>query len=214
MSSAMFSELLDLACGAFLLTAAATLWRHNLVAIVRLTAAQAVALAVAAVLIGIHDGNGGMFGVAAAIGVLNGVLLPATLRRVVREQPSPAGLPLVNVAASMVAAVLLTLLSYAVSRPVIGSAPTETAAVIPLALAVVFVGFFAVITRRPAIAQTVGFLSMVNGVMATALLTTGSAAIVTMTVSLDLLLWVWVRTMDERAEFDGADPDTLRQLRD
>lgn len=214
MSSTMFTETLDLVCGAFLLTAAATLWRHNLVAIMRLAAAQAVVLVAAAVLVGLHDGNAAMFGVAAGILVLNGVLLPAGLGRALRDQSSGAALSLVNVAASMVAAVLLTLLAYAVSRPVIGLAPAETAAVIPLALAVVFVGFFAVITRSPAIAQTVGFLLIVNGVMATALLTTGSAAIVTVMVSLDLLLWIWLRTMGDRAEFDGAELDTLRQLRD
>jgi len=213
MNSPMFNELLDLACGALLLTAAATLWRHNLVAIVRLTAAQAIALAAVAVLVATPDMNGALYGLAAVIVAINAILLPAALRRRVLVRSAVS--PLFNVAASMLVVVLLTLLSYAVSRPMIRTAPAETATVIPLALAVVFIGFFAVITRRPAISQTLGFLALVHGTVATALLVTASAGIATMTLSLDLLVWVWLRTIDRRAEFDGdADPDTLRQLHD
>ena len=72
MNSPMFNELLDLACGALLLTAAATLWRHNLVAIVRLTAAQAIALAAVAVLVATPDMNGALYGLAAVIVAING----------------------------------------------------------------------------------------------------------------------------------------------
>ncbi len=213
MSSTVFTQALDLACGAFLLTAVATLWRHNLVAIVQLAATQAVVLAAVTAFIGLRTGDVGMYATAAGVLLLNGALIPAALGRVLRRQPSQSTPPLVNVAASMVAAVLLTLLAYAVSRPVIGLAPPETASAIPLGLAVVFLGFFTLVTRRPAIAQTVGFVLLVNGVTATALLTTGSAVIVAMTVSLNVLLFVWMLTIDERAKFDGADPDDLRQLR-
>ncbi|MFZ2176642.1 MAG: hypothetical protein WAW17_21890 [Rhodococcus sp. (in: high G+C Gram-positive bacteria)] len=224
MSMILFTETLDLACGAFLLTAIATLWLRDLAAIVRLATAQAVVLSVISVLVGVQTENAGLFAIALVIFLLNGVLTPAGLGRLLRGQSSvtalPLGqssvtaLPLVNVPASMVAAVVLTLLAYAVSRPVVGLVPAETTRVIPLALAVVFVGFFAVITRRPALAQAVGVLLLCNGVMATALLSTGSAAVVTMTVTLDLLLWIVLLTIGDRTEFDGAEPDTLRQLRD
>jgi len=56
--------------------------------------------------------------------------------------------PLVNVAASLMVAALLTLLAYAVSRPLVALAPTPRPAH-PDRVAIVLIGFFVLVTKTP-----------------------------------------------------------------
>ena len=115
--------------------------------------------------------------------------------------------PLVNVAASLLAAAALTLLAYAVTRPLVRLwRPRRPRMPCPVALAVVLIGFFALVTRRRALSQVVGFLLLDNGITATAFLTTaGVPLIVELGVSFDLLLVV--------AGAAGAHHPAARRLR-
>lgn len=58
MSGGLYTQLLDLACGGFLLAAVIVLWRRELASIIRVFALQGVALAAIAVLLGAHEGRG------------------------------------------------------------------------------------------------------------------------------------------------------------
>jgi hydrogenase-4 component E len=146
-------------------------------------------------------------------------VLPAVLRRVLRESGETRDAePLVNVAASLLSAALLTLLAYAVSRPLVALAPSPATHALPVGLAMVFLGFFVLVTRRRALSQVVGFLLLDNGIAATAFLATaGVPLIVELGVSLDLLLVVLVLqvlTARMRLAFGHGDLDELRELRD
>src|SRR5438128_649588 len=110
MSDSLFTELLDLACGAFLLAAVVVLWRRELIAFVRLFALQGLALAAIALLLGLHEDRWDLIVVAAGIGALRAGLLPYLILRAlsafVAEQDGGPGearetQPLVNVAASL-----------------------------------------------------------------------------------------------------------------
>ncbi|GLZ09564.1 hypothetical protein Acsp03_70300 [Actinomadura sp. NBRC 104412] len=219
MNHTLYVQLLDLACGAFLLTGVLVLWRRDLAAIVRLFAAQGVALACLVAVLGVEEGDSEVIGLAAGIGLLRAVALPWLLRRAmgaggaVRETD-----PRVNVAASLVIAALLALLAYAVTRPVVSLAPSPAVQAVPVALTVVLIGFFVLVTRRRALSQVVGFLLVDNGITAVAFLTTsGVPLIVELGVSLDVLLAVLVLqvlTARIRAAFGDTDLDDLRELRD
>jgi len=194
-SETVYVQTLNLICGALLLAAVLILWRRELAAIVRLLVVQGVLLAALA------------------------ALLPAVLRRVLRDTGEVRETePLVNVAASLLAGALLTLLAYAVSRPLVALAPSPATQALPVALAVMFLGFFVLVTRRRALSQVVGFLLMDNGITATAFLaTSGVPLIVELGVSLDLLLVVLVLqvlTARMRLTFGRTDLDELRELRD
>ncbi|MEV4003053.1 hypothetical protein [Actinomadura sp. NPDC049753] len=219
MSDTLYVQLLDLACGAFLLAGVLVLWRRDLVAIVRLFAFQGAALGVLVAVLGVHESDAEVVGLAVAVGSLRAVVLPWLLRRALaaggggREAE-----PLVNVAASLVVAALLALLAYAVTRPVVALDPSPAAHAVPVALTVVLVGFFVLVTRRRALSQVVGFLLVDNGITAVAFLTTsGVPLIVEGGVSLDVLLAVLVLhllTARIRAAFGDTDLDDLRELRD
>jgi hydrogenase-4 component E len=215
----LYVQLLDLAAGVFLLCAVWVLWRRELAAIVWLLAAQGVALATLAALQAVHQGSGELFAVAAGVGVLKAGVLPAVLRRVLAASGvAREAEPRVNVTASLLVAAALSLLAYAVSRPLVELAPSPATHAVPVGLAAVFIGFFVLVTRLRALSQVVGFLMLDNGIAATAfLITSGVPLVVELAVSLDVLLAVLVlQVLASRmqATFGGADLDELRELRD
>ncbi|NUS13604.1 MAG: hypothetical protein HOY69_19745 [Streptomyces sp.] len=229
MSHGVSAQLLDLACGVFLLCAVVVLWRRELSVLVRVLAVQGVALAAIAAVLGAHERRWGLLVVAAGVGVLRAGVLPYLLRRALdagphrgsyREDVSEARetRPVVNVAASLVVAALLVLLAYAAARPLVALDPTPATRALPVGLSVVLLGFFVLVARRRAIAQVVGFLTLDNGITATAFLaTSGVPPIVELGVSFDVLLAVLVLhmlTTRMRAAFGGTDLDDLRELSD
>lgn len=219
MSTELYTQLLYLTGGGLLLTSVLMLWRRQLAALIRLLTVQGVLLASLAALLGTQRGGAELFVVAVVVLILKSGLLPAVLRRVLADSGDLRETqPLVNVPASLLAAALLTLLAYAVSRPLVALDPTPTTLAVPVGLAMVLLGFFLIVTRRRALSQVAGFLLLDNGIAATAfLVTAGVPVIVELAVSMDLLLVVLVLqvlTVRLRAAFGATDVDELRELRD
>jgi hydrogenase-4 component E len=200
--------MLNLAAGALLLTAVLVLWRREIAVIVRVFALQGVALA------------GLVAVVAAGLLVLRGGVLPWLLRRALAGAGpgQRESRPVLNVAASLLAAAALTLLALAVSAPLVALSPSPAARAVPIAVAVVLIGFLVLVTRRHAVSQLVGFLLMDNGITAAGFLTTaGIGLLVEVGVALDLLLVVLVLqvlTGRMRETFGDTDLDELRELHD
>jgi hydrogenase-4 component E len=205
MSDSVYEQALNLVCGGLLLSAVLMVWRRDLVAIVRLLAAQGVLLAALAALLGAREGSLELYAVAAGVFVREG-------------GEARDAEPLVNVVTSLLASALLTLLAYAVSRPLVALAPSPATHALPVGFAVVFLGFFVLVTRRRALSQVAGFLLLDNGIAATAFLATaGVPLIVELGVSLDLLLVVLVLQVlaaRMRLAFGHTELDGLRELRD
>lgn len=219
MSIALFSQLLYLLCGGLLLSSVLMLWRRQLSALVGLLAVQGVLLAGIAALLGTQDGGLELYLVALGVLLLKVGVLPTVLRRVLAHSGAARETqPLVNVPASLLAAALLTLLAYAVSRPLVELDPTPITRAAPVGIAMVLLGFFMLVTRRRALSQVAGFLLLDNGIAATAfLVTSGVPLIVELAVSMDLLLVVLVLqvlTVRLRAAFGDTDIGELRELKD
>jgi hydrogenase-4 component E len=214
-----FVQAANWACGGLLLTAVLILWRRQLAAIVALLAVQGALLATLALLLAVRSGDAELYAVAAGILVLKGVVLPTVLARVLARTGSARDAePLVNVPASLVAAALLTLLSYAVCRPLVALQPSPATRALPAGFALVLIGFFVLVTRRQALSQVAGFLLLDNGIAAIALLATaGVPLIVELGAALDLLFVVLVLQVlagRMQLQFGGTDLDDLRELRD
>lgn len=219
MNQQLFDQLLDLASGAFLLTAVAVLWRRELAALIHLLAAQGAALSGIVALLAAHDRSVELAVVAVIVAGLKAVVVPRILRRTLTGDGQPReAAPLVNVAASLLAAAVLSLLAYAAMQPLVQLADSAAGRAAPVGLAVVLIGFFALATRRRALSQVTGMLLVDNGIAATAFLATaGVPLIVELGVSLDLLLAVLVLqvlTMRLRTAHGVADLDELRELHD
>lgn len=220
MNETLYVQLLDLAGGAILLTAVLILWRRELAVIVRVFALQGLALAALVAVLAAHERSTELWAVAAGIGVLRAGLLPWLLRRALAGAGAARRetAPLVNVAASLLAAAVLMMLAYAVSQPLVALAPSAATQAIPVGVTVVLIGFFVLVTRRRALSQLVGFLLMDNGITMIGFLTTaGVGLVVEVGVSLDVLLAVLVLqilTTRMREAFGDTDLDELRELRD
>jgi len=219
-SATLYVQLLDLACGALLLTAVLVLWRRELAVIIRMFALQGLALAALVGVLAAYQHDPQLGGVAVGLLVLRAGVLPWLLRRALARagEARRETRPLVNVTASLLAAAVLTLLAYAVSRPLVALAPSPATHAIPVGITVVLIGFFVLVTRRRALSQLVGFLLMDNGITTVGFLTTASVSLVVeLGVSLDVLLAVLVlRILTARIQetFGDADLDELAELHD
>jgi hydrogenase-4 component E len=105
-----------------------------------------------------------------------------------------------------------------VSQPLVELAPTPASRAVPMAIAVVLIGFLVLVSRRYAVSQVVGFLLMDNGITAVGFLTTSRIGLVLeVGVALDVLLVVLVLqilTGRMREAFGDTDLDDLRELHD
>ena len=220
MSEPLYGQLLNIAAGALLLTAVLILWRRELAAIINVFALQGIALAVLVGLIALDEGSAELGAVAVGVLVLRAGILPWLLRRALAGAGATRRetQPLVNVVSSLLVAAGLTLLAYLVSQPLVALDPSPAAHAIPVAMAVVLIGFFVLVTRRLALSQLVGFLLMDNGITAVGFLTTaGIGVVVELGISLDVLLVVLVLQILKtriREAFGATDIDDLRELHD
>lgn len=210
---------LDIAAGALMLCAVLLVWRRELTALVRLLSMQGLALATIPIALGVHKSDAALFTVGIGVMVLRAVILPGVVTKVLHGERQPRETqPLLNTSASLLAVAALTVLAYAVSRPVVLLDPSPAGHAAPLGLAVVLTGIFMLASRRRALSQVVGFLMLDNGIAACAFLTTaGVPVIVELGASLDVLLAVLVLQILSgrlRVKFGNTDIDELRELRD
>jgi hydrogenase-4 component E len=220
MTDANFAILIDFAAGGLTLVAVLIVWRRDLRAIVRLLAWQGLALAAIPIVRGLHDGDVALVAVGAAVLVLRAAVLPWLLARALaaEQQAQREATPFVNTATSLLITGALTVVAFAITRPIVALEPTPVVNAVPAAFAVILIALFVMITRRHAVSQAAGFLMLDNGIAASAfLLTAGVPLIVELGASLDVLfavIVIGVLTGRLRRAFGGADLDQLHELRD
>ena len=219
MFDSVYAQLVGLCTGALLLTSALMVWRHTLLASIRLLSAQGLSLAALVAVIGVQENEVELLVVALLIITTKGVGLPWVLAheseagtRLIKEAPR------LNPTASLLIVTLLTILSYIVMSQLIGLRTSVTSHAAPIGLAMVLIGFLLLISRRRARSQLVGFLLLDNGIATVAFLTSGGVPILLeFAVSLDVLLVVvilYVFAGRMRNKFGGTDVDQLRELHD
>src|SRR5205807_10008554 len=80
--------------------------------------------------------------------------------------------PYVNTATSLLLAGLLVLFGYALMRPLVVTSRLPTRASMALAMGLILVSLFVVVTRKKALTQVVGLLLLANGIPLLAILGT------------------------------------------
>ena len=151
MSDTAFTQLLDLAVGTVVVASFAALWSRRLVGVIRILAVQGVALAAVALLIGIHESEPELVAVAMMVLLLRGFILPALIMRALHATTTRVEVEsLINVPSSLLAASVMTLVAYAVSRDLVALADTPHTQAMPLGIAVALIGILMLVTRRKA----------------------------------------------------------------
>ena len=218
MNNTLFAQLSTLGASLVLLFGIILLWRRSLMAYVQAFQQQSAVLAALFVVVGYFGRAPELYVVAIILFALKVILIPRLLRRL-QNQVSIGyeATPYLNVTASVIMAGLLVLLAYALTRPVVLTSTLPTRGGLPLAVGLIFVGLFVIITRKKALAQVVGFLVLENGLALLAVLGTfGIPLIVELGVFLDLLMGFLVMQVfiyHIKDTFESLDVDRLSELK-
>jgi hydrogenase-4 component E len=177
MNGSSYSSALTLAAGAVLVCAVAILWLASIRSVIRMVAAQGMALGLVAVVLGVHLHDAGLLAAAAVVIAMKGVVIPVLLGRASGgNSGSRESRPLVNVPASLVASAALIVLAFVTGRSVARFVGTTAGALVPVGIATLLIGFFVLVARRRPTFQIVGLLMVDNGIALTAFLCTAGGS--------------------------------------
>ena len=215
-------NLIDSLAAVFLLLAILAVASGRVVSLVRLFSLQSIVLGLTAAAVASLTGSEHIYLVAALTIALKGVLIPWGLRYVIDKIGVHKEVePLIQLPASLLVCGVLTVLSFYIVQPFVTGPEvlgTITKNLLPISLAVVFIGFFMMIARKKAITQIIGLLIMENGLfMAAYAVAYGMPFIVELGVFFDILaaaLILGVLAFRINRTFDTVDTTILRRLHD
>ena len=212
-------QLLNTCAALLLLLSFAMLSQRRVVTLVTLFAMQGALLTAATLIVAVRTQHTHLFMSATLTLALKVVFLPWLLHRLIRR----LGVywdtePLLNPSITMLMGLLVVVFSFGLAQPISALASTATRSVIGIAIAVILLAFLTMITRRKAMSQVVGFLSMENGLFFGAMSATyGMPMVVELGVSLDVLvamLVLGVFFFQIREQFDSLDLRNFEALKE
>ncbi len=172
-----------------LLLSFALLYQRRLFALIKMFAIQSVALAAAAAWQGYIQDAPHLYITAVLALAMKAIIIPVALHKIIVklniERTVDTAL---GVGPTMIAGVSLVTLSILLVLPVTAEVTALTREDLALALSVVLLGLLTMITRRNAIGQVVGFMSLENGLILAAVGVQGMPLIVEMLVAFAVMV--------------------------
>jgi hydrogenase-4 component E len=145
------------------------------------------------------------------------ILVPWALRRMVIRMGIHREIEtVVSIGLTMLAGIALVALSLMVMLPVTAGADPVAREDIALALSVVLIGLLMMVTRRNAVSQVVGFMSLENGINLAATGARGMPLVVEISVAFSILIAfivIGIFLFRIRERFDTVDVGALDQFR-
>jgi len=214
-----YAQLINLFAALLLLLAFAMLTQRRVLSLINLFAAQGLTLAASTAVVAWGTGQSHLYWSAGLTLLLKVILLPWLLYRLIRQLEVRWDVePLINIPTTMLVGIVLVVFSFNLAVPISQLASTVTRATLGIAMACVMLSFLMMITRRKAITQVVGFLSMENGLFFAATSATyGMPMVVELGIALDVLvgmLILGVFFFQIREQFDSLDLKHLEKLRE
>lgn len=215
----LFSQLAILGSSAALLCGLIVLWRRHLPAYISAFRWQSAVLAAVTAIVARFAGVRDLYLVAVVFFAVKAVAIPRLLVTTEARFGGPLMElePYVNTATSLVVSGLLVIFGYAIARPIVAATTLPTRGGMPLAMGLLFVSLFVIISRRMAITQVIGFLMLENAIALLAVLATyGVPLIVELGVFLDVLIGFLVMQIflyDIHDTFSTTDVDVLNRLK-
>lgn len=210
-------DLSHLLGGAVLLLSFVLLYQRRIGAVINAFATQGMLLAAAAAWAAHAQGAPGLYLTALLALAAKGVLIPLALHRLVRELDLHRTVETaLGVGLSMTAGVALVGLSILVTLPATEGVRALARENLALAMSVVLLGMLMMITRRNAISQVIGLLSLENGLILAAVGVAGMPLVVELsTAALVLMVAVvaGVFAFQIRERFDTLDTGSLEEHR-
>ena len=212
-------QLINLFAAILLLLAFAMLAQRRIVSLIDLFAAQGFVLALSTAVVAYTTGQPHLYQSTALTLLLKVFLLPWLLHRLVRKLDVRWEFEgLINIPTTMLIGIVLVVFSFNLALPISQLANTVTRSTLGIAMASIMLSFLMMITRRKAIPQVVGFLSMENGLFFAATSATyGMPMVVELGIALDVLvgmLILGVFFFQIREQFDSLDLKHFETLRE
>ncbi len=214
-----WAQLINLLAAVLLLLAFAMLAQRRVLTLINLFAAQGLALASSTAIVAFATGQRHLYWSAGLTLILKVALLPWLLHRLIRKLDVRWDVEgLINIPITMLIGIVLVVFAFNLALPISQLANTVTRATLGIAMASVMLSFLMMITRRKAIPQVIGFLSMENGLFFAATSATyGMPMVVELGIALDVLvgmLILGVFFFQIREQFDSLDLKHLERLKE
>jgi hydrogenase-4 component E len=214
----MTPNIVILCAAGMLVSAFLMVGQKSLFTTIRLYGVQSLLLATVAVVMAISDERPHLFLMAAMTTILKGFVIPLFLMRVVDRIGIHREIePFLNVPASLLACLGLTVVGYRVSTGFPEGTVGVTHHVLGVGLSTLLIGLFLMVTRKKAISQVLALLTVENAIFLVALgITSGMPMVVELGIFFDvilavLVLGVLVRRIVDR--FESMDVSRLSKLK-
>lgn len=212
------SNLLILCAAGMLVSAYLMVGQKALVTAIRLYGFQSLLLGIVAATIAVSESRSELFVTAAITVGLKAILIPWFLMRLIDRIGIHREIePFLNVPASLLVCLGLTVVGYRVSTGFPEGAQGVNHHLIGVALSMLLIGLFLMVTRKKAITQILALLTVENAVFLVAVgVTPGMPLIVELGIAFDiivavLLLGTLVRRIVDR--FESMDVSRLSKLK-
>jgi len=180
------AHLLD---GTVLLLSFALLYQRRLFAVFNAFALQAVLIAAAAAWQAHVQAAPHLYVTAAIALGFKAIIIPYALRRIVTHLGIHHTIEtVIGIGPTMIAGVALVALSILLVLPVTAGSGALTRESLAMALSVVLIGLLVIITRRNAVTQVVGFMSLENGLILAAVGVKGMPLVVEMSIAFSVMV--------------------------
>jgi len=210
-------DIAHLLAGGLVLASFVLLYQDRLYSLLNVYALHALVLALAVAWQAFIQGAPHLYVTALIALIFKAIIIPVVLRRIVvrlgihREIET-----VVSIGLTMLAGIALVALSMVVMLRVTSEATPIAREDLAFALAVVLLGLLIMVTRRNAVGQVVGFMSLENGLVLAATGAKGMPLVVEISIAFSILIAfivIGIFLFRIRERFDTVDVQALDQFR-
>jgi hydrogenase-4 component E len=210
-------DIAHLVSGGLVLVSLLLLYQDRMFSLLRFFAGHAVVLSLAVAWQAFIQNQPELYITAAIALVFKGIAIPLVLFRIVVHLNIHRELePVVGVGLTMLAGIGLIALSLVVILPLTSAADPYAREDLAFALSVVLLGLLMMITRRNAVSQVVGFMSIENGLILAATGAKGMPLVVEISVAFSILIAfivIGIFLFRIRERFDTVDVGAIDDAR-
>ena len=212
-------QLINLFAALLLLLAFAMLTQRRILSLINLFALQGLVLMLSTLVVAYSTQQAHLYISAAVTLVLKVLALPWFLHWLIRKLNVRWDVEsMVNIPVQMLIGIALVIFAFNLAAPISQMAGTITKSALGIAIASILLSFLMMITRRKAVSQVIGFLSMENGLFFAATSATyGMPMVVELGILFDVLvaaLIFGVFFFHIRETFESLDIHHLEKLRE
>ncbi len=210
-------DIAHLLAGGLVLVSFMLLYQDRLYALLNIFALHAIVLALSVAWQALVQDAPHLYVTAAIALIFKGIVIPLVLHRIIQRLGIHREIEtVVSVGLTMIAGIGLVALSIVVMLRVTAEASPLAREDLALALSVVLLGLLMMVTRRNAVSQVVGFMSLENGLVLAAAGAKGMPLVVEISVAFSILIAfivIGIFLFRIRERFDTVDVHALDRFR-